>query len=178
MAVTVPIVGGFPVGVSSSVNQSVEYTTGVRKRLTSGGTFSIAGTLAFTGDIDAMERCLHRLAERAGRMDDRAIDAGRGHLGQRVVGRVGRNLAVVRAHLAVLPEMDLRIDDFHQRPSNLASCLLYPDELAFDCSQEYCSLASPSAGNAGFLARSLAIAQPLAAMGDRPAACSPIPQGS
>jgi outer membrane protein len=38
----VPIVGGFPVGTASSVNQSVEYSTGVRKRLTSGGTFSIA----------------------------------------------------------------------------------------------------------------------------------------
>jgi hypothetical protein len=57
-----------------------------------------------------------RLAERAGRMDHRAIDAGGSHLGQRVVDRIRRDLAVVRAHLAVLPEMDLRIDDQHGVP--------------------------------------------------------------
>src|SRR5439155_26134225 len=56
------------------------------------------------------------LAERAGRMDHRAIDAGRGHLGQRIIDRIGRDLAMVRAHLAVLPEMDLRIDDQHGSP--------------------------------------------------------------
>ena len=54
-----------------------------------------------------------RLAERAGRMDHRAIDAGRGHLGQRIVDRIRRDLAMVRAHLAVLPEVDLGIDDQH-----------------------------------------------------------------
>src|SRR2546422_3106046 len=40
------------------------------------------------------------------RMDHGAIDPGRGHLGQRVVGRIGRDLTMVRAHLAVLPEVD------------------------------------------------------------------------
>ena len=54
-----------------------------------------------------------RLAERAGRMDHRAIDPGRGHLGQRIVDRIGRDLAMVRAHLAVLPDVDLGIDDQH-----------------------------------------------------------------
>lgn len=38
----VPVVGGFPVGTPSRVNQSVAYTTGVRKRLTSGGTLTLA----------------------------------------------------------------------------------------------------------------------------------------
>src|SRR5439155_19609268 len=52
-------------------------------------------------------------AERAGRMDHRAIDPGRGHLGQRIVDRKGRDLAMLRAHLAVLPEVDLGIDDQH-----------------------------------------------------------------
>ncbi|MBI2206577.1 MAG: hypothetical protein HYU41_22310 [Candidatus Rokubacteria bacterium] len=46
-------------------------------------------------------------------MDHRAIDAGRSHLGQRIVDRVRRDLAMVRAHLAVLPEVDLGIDDQH-----------------------------------------------------------------
>ena len=54
-----------------------------------------------------------RLAERAGRMDHRAIDPGRGHLGQRIIDRIGRDLAMVRAHLAVLPDVDLGIDDQH-----------------------------------------------------------------
>src|SRR5712664_3953899 len=53
------------------------------------------------------------LAERAGRMDHRAIDPGRGHLGQRIIDRKGRDLAMLRAHLAVLPELDLGIDDQH-----------------------------------------------------------------
>jgi hypothetical protein len=56
------------------------------------------------------------LAERAGRVDHRAIDAGRGHLGERVVDRVRGDLAMVRAHLAVLPEVDLGIDDQHGGP--------------------------------------------------------------
>ena len=54
-----------------------------------------------------------RLAERAGRMDHGAIDPGRGHLGQRIIDRIGRDLAMVRAHLAVLPDVDLGIDDQH-----------------------------------------------------------------
>ena len=54
-----------------------------------------------------------RLAERAGRMDHRAIDPGRGHFGQRIIDRIGRDLAMVRAHLAVLPDVDLGIDDQH-----------------------------------------------------------------
>src|SRR4029450_5190545 len=41
------------------------------------------------------------------------FDAGRGHLGQRIVDRIGRDLAMVPAHLAVLPEVDLRVDDQH-----------------------------------------------------------------
>ena len=48
-----------------------------------------------------------RLTERAGRMDHRTIDPGRGHLGQRIIDRIGRNLAMVGAHLAVLPDVDL-----------------------------------------------------------------------
>src|SRR5262245_28333967 len=56
---------------------------------------------------------VHRLAERAGWVNDRAVDPGRRHLGQRVVDRVGRDLTMVRAHLAVLPEMNLGIDDQH-----------------------------------------------------------------
>ncbi|MNC87807.1 hypothetical protein D3C83_35670 [compost metagenome] len=48
-----------------------------------------------------------RLAQRAGRMDDRAIHAGRGHFGERVLRRIRRDLAVMRAHLAVFPEVDL-----------------------------------------------------------------------
>src|SRR6267143_3036768 len=46
-------------------------------------------------------------------MDHRAIDPGRGHLGQRIIDREGRDLAMLRAHLAVLPEVDLGIDDQH-----------------------------------------------------------------
>src|SRR5712691_8278955 len=53
------------------------------------------------------------LAERARRMNHRAIDPSRGHLGQRIIDRIGRDLAMVRAHLAVLPEVDLGIDDQH-----------------------------------------------------------------
>src|SRR5262249_55020469 len=61
--------------------------------------------------VDGLD--VDRLAERAGRMDHRAIHAGRGHLGERIVDRIGRNLAMVGAHLGVLPEMDLRIDYQH-----------------------------------------------------------------
>ena len=72
-------------------------------------------------DAELVGMLAHRLdgedvdgfAERAGRMDHRAIDPGRGHLGQRIIGRIGRDLAMLRAHLAVLPEVDLGIDDQH-----------------------------------------------------------------
>src|SRR5262249_39102976 len=57
-----------------------------------------------------------RLAERARRMDHGTIDPGRGHLGQRIVGRIGWDLAMMPAHLAVLPEVDLRVDDQHGSP--------------------------------------------------------------
>src|SRR5205085_3734450 len=68
-----------------------------------------AGVLAYRLDSKNVDG----LAERAGRMDHRAIDLGRGHLRERVIDRIGRNLAMVRAHLAVLPEVDLGIDDQH-----------------------------------------------------------------
>ncbi len=51
-----------------------------------------------------------RLAERAGRMDNRTIDSRRSHLGQRIIDRIGRNLAMVGAYPAVLPDVDLGID--------------------------------------------------------------------
>ena len=54
------------------------------------------------------------LAQRAGRMNDRGIDAGLGHLLQRVVLRIGRDLPVMRRHPAVFPDVDLRIDDQHR----------------------------------------------------------------
>ena len=54
-----------------------------------------------------------RFAVRARRMDHRAVHAGRGHLGQGFVGRVGRSLAMVRAHREVFPDVDLRVDDQH-----------------------------------------------------------------
>src|SRR5262249_52726 len=57
-----------------------------------------------------------RLTERARRMDDRAIDAGGRHLRERIAGRVCRDLAMLGAHLAVLPEVDLGIDDQHRSP--------------------------------------------------------------
>jgi hypothetical protein len=52
-----------------------------------------------------------RLAERTERMDHGVIDARRRHLGQRIVDRVGRDLAMVPGHLGVLPEVDLGIND-------------------------------------------------------------------
>src|SRR5262249_55524702 len=54
-----------------------------------------------------------RLAERAGWMDHRAVDPCRGHLFQRVIDRIGRNLAMLGTHSGVLPEVDLRIDYQH-----------------------------------------------------------------
>ncbi len=56
---------------------------------------------------------IDRLTERAGWMDYRAIDSGRGHLGECVIDRIGRDLAMLRAHLAVLPDVNLRIDYQH-----------------------------------------------------------------
>jgi hypothetical protein len=46
-------------------------------------------------------------------MDDRAVHAGGLHLRQRILGRIGRILAVMRAHLPVLPDVDLGIDYQH-----------------------------------------------------------------
>ena len=53
-------------------------------------------------------------AQRAGRMDHRAIDPGRFHLVQRGVVRIRGVLAMVGTHPAVLPDMDLRIDYQHE----------------------------------------------------------------
>ena len=46
-------------------------------------------------------------------MDERGIDAGVSHLLQGVVFGVGGNLPMMPAHLRVLPDMDLGIDDQH-----------------------------------------------------------------
>ena len=46
----VPFVGGVPVGVDSSQRQSVGYETGIRKRLTSGGTLSLSQGQTYTDD--------------------------------------------------------------------------------------------------------------------------------
>jgi hypothetical protein len=56
---------------------------------------------------------VRRLAQRTWWMDHRAIDARSLHFGERIFGGIGRDLAMVRAHLALLPDMDLRIDDQH-----------------------------------------------------------------
>ena len=56
---------------------------------------------------------IDRLAQRARRMDDRRIDPRLRHLLQEIVLRIGRDLPVVRRHLAVFPNMHLRIDDAH-----------------------------------------------------------------
>src|SRR5262245_7975934 len=53
------------------------------------------------------------LAEGAWRVDHRAIDTGGGHLGERVVDRIRRNLPVMGAHLGVAPDVDLGIDYQH-----------------------------------------------------------------
>src|SRR5262249_27897703 len=64
--------------------------------------------------LDRLDRLdVDRLAERRGRMQHRRIDPGFFHLGQRVVHIIGRNLPVMRRHLAVFPDVDLRIDDQH-----------------------------------------------------------------
>src|SRR5580704_2782365 len=49
-------------------------------------------------------------------MQDRGVDPGRFHLGQRIVDVVGRDLPVMRRHLAVFPDVDLRVDDQHGVP--------------------------------------------------------------
>jgi len=46
----VPFVGGVPVGVAARQSQSVGYETGIRKRLTSGGTLSISQGQTYTDD--------------------------------------------------------------------------------------------------------------------------------
>src|SRR5712691_10028035 len=63
---------------------------------------------------------VHRLAERAGRMEHRGIDPGLCHLLQRIFFRIGRDLPVMRRHLGVLPDVDLRIDDQHRTFSSVA----------------------------------------------------------
>src|SRR5690606_15774467 len=45
---TTPIIGGVPVGVGSNEAQSIGYTTGIRKRTTSGGLFSLAHSYTYT----------------------------------------------------------------------------------------------------------------------------------
>src|SRR5688500_16640350 len=50
-----------------------------------------------------------RLTERARRMNHRAVHAGRRHLRERIFDRIRRDLAVVRAHFSVLPDVNLRI---------------------------------------------------------------------
>ncbi len=47
-----------------------------------------------------------------------ASTPGRFHLGQRIVDPVGRDLAMVRAHLSVLPDVDLGIDYQHASPGD------------------------------------------------------------
>src|SRR5262249_18861008 len=56
---------------------------------------------------------IHGIPERARRMDHRAIDPGRFHLRQRLVVRIRGVLAMMGAHLSVLPDVDLRIDYQH-----------------------------------------------------------------
>jgi hypothetical protein len=53
------------------------------------------------------------LAERAGQMDHRVIDAGRSH---RALSTEYVGIWQWRAHPAVLPEVDLGIDDQHGGP--------------------------------------------------------------
>src|SRR5262249_26941722 len=53
------------------------------------------------------------IAKGTRRMDYRAIDPGRLHLRERLVVRVRGVLAMVRAHLPVLPDMDLGVDYQH-----------------------------------------------------------------
>jgi hypothetical protein len=72
-------------------------------------------------DAELVGMLLHRLhrvdvdrfAQRGGRMEHRGVDAGGSHLGQCILDGIGRNLAMLRAHLRVLPDVDLRIDDQH-----------------------------------------------------------------
>ena len=54
------------------------------------------------------------LTQRGGRMNDRGVDTGFGHLLQRVIFRIGRDLPVMRRHPAVFPDVNLRIDDQHR----------------------------------------------------------------
>ena len=64
--------------------------------------------------LDRLDRQhVDRLAERAGRMEHRRVDPGLRHLLQRIIHRIGRDLPVMRRHLGVFPDVDLRIDDQH-----------------------------------------------------------------
>jgi hypothetical protein len=58
---------------------------------------------------------LVRIRVPAGRMDQRAIDAGRIHVAQRLLQEIGLG-AMRRQRLALAPEMNLRVDDEHQGP--------------------------------------------------------------
>jgi hypothetical protein len=65
--------------------------------------------------LDRLDRELvDLLAQGGGRMDDGRVNPGLGHLLQRVVLRIGRDLPVMRRHPAVFPDVDLRIDDQHR----------------------------------------------------------------
>ncbi len=55
------------------------------------------------------------------RVDQRPVDAGRIHAGDRLLGRIGR-LAVVRRRRAFFPEMDLSIDDQHRNSLSCSLC--------------------------------------------------------
>src|ERR1700722_6588420 len=53
-------------------------------------------------------------------MQHRGVDPGLLHLGQRIVDVVGRDLPVMRRHLAVFPDVDLRVDDQHGVPPRIS----------------------------------------------------------
>ena len=62
-------------------------------------------------------------------MDDGRVDPGLGHLLQGIVLRIGRDLPVLRRHLAVFPNVNLRIDDLHRSsPCLLGVCLGAPPQ--------------------------------------------------
>ena len=58
--------------------------------------------------LDGLYRLnIGRFAKRAGRMNDRRVDPGLGHLFQRVVYIIGRDLPMLRRHPGVFPKMNL-----------------------------------------------------------------------
>jgi hypothetical protein len=60
-----------------------------------------------------IERDLARLLVPARRMNDHAVDAGRVHFLEQLLGGEARHLAMGAVGLAAAPEMDLGIDYFH-----------------------------------------------------------------